>query len=155
MRSSFVQTKRSQEGLVRYAFSECPLEREGALFSKFFSDLWGLSSDNAWSNRYSSISEALRGFKRGGLPAVSLVISPMALKKICGATLDLDEIDKIMAIKGYVSEVEGLRVLVTDLPQHQSVLITEPSLAGNCTRVGDHLGLLVRRADQTVALVEE
>jgi hypothetical protein len=155
MRSSFVQTRRSQEGTVRYAFSECPLESEGLLFARFFSDLWDLSLKNGWSNRFSSIGGAVRSFKRQGLPVVSLVISPMALKKICGSTLDLDEIDKIMALKGYVSEVEGLKVLVSDLSSNRSVLVTEPVLAGNCTRVGNHLGVLVRRADQTIALVEE
>ncbi len=155
MRGSFVQTKRSQDGIARFAFSECPLELEGALLARFFQVLWGLSEQNGWSNRYTSISGAVRGFKKIGMPAVSLVISPHALKKICGTSLDLDEIDKMMAIKGFVSEVDGLRVLVTDLPRNQSMLISEPSLAGVCTRVGNHLGVLVRRADQTIALVEE
>ena len=155
MRGSFVRTKRSLEGVARYAFSECPLDLEGALFSRFFTSLWGMSEENGWSNRYSSISGALRGFRDKGMPPCSLVISPHALKKICGAQLDLDEIDKVMALKGYVSEVGGLKVLVSDLPHNQAMLTAEPALVGNCTRVGNHLGVLVRRVDQTIALVEE
>lgn len=155
MRRSFVRTRRSQDGVARYAFSECPLDLEGTMLSRLFTALWGMSEENGWSNRYTSIPGALRGFRDKGMPPHSLVISPHALKRICGTDLDLDEIDKLMLLRGYVSEVEGLKVLVTDLPHNQAMLTAQPILVGNCTRVGNHLGILLRRVDQTIALVEE
>lgn len=153
MRGSFVQVRRSGDNLVRFSFSPCPLEQEAPLFLELFRSLWGLSEQKSWSNRCASITEGLDRCRSFGFSPDSVVIPASCLASVCGVSLSSEQVEQAMKVQGWVARVEGLKVLVSDLPDECSVVLAPPSVVGNCVRIHDSLGVVIRRSNQSLILV--
>jgi len=82
---------------------------------------------------------------------------PLALlSEVCGRPVRPEEAEKMMSLKGFVAEVDGLRVLAsTGLPDGAAIVAAAPGDVGVYTRVGDWLGLFFKRVDRTIALVRD
>lgn len=140
---------------VRYGFSECPIERESNLLEGLFRYLWAASEKSGWTNRCTSIASAKRTLEGYGLLPRSLIVPFPKLREICGQEITLDEARKLMLAQGCVAEVDGVRVLFSELPEGQMILGTAPPMVGIYTRIDDHLGLLLRKVDQSMVLINE
>ena len=147
-RGSLVATRVSRlRGVARYGFFECPPEDEGALLPRFFSELWGLSASNGWTNRCTSLSEASAKMK---LQARSIVVPYGLVERV--SSLTHEEADQLMTMQGYISKGDQ-QILVADLPEGHAILTAAPALLGYYTRVDIQLGVLFTRADESIFLV--
>lgn len=154
-RRSFVQTVISHDGTVRYGFSECDLEDEQHLMAEFYRILWKTSVDMGWDNRCSSIAEAKAKLLGYGLEPRTLIVPLVRLSQICGQEITLDDARKLIVAQGYIAEVDGIRVLFSYLPEGQMIMAIAPTLVGVYTRADDHIGLLLRKVNQSVVLINE
>ena len=154
-RRSFVRPVLSRDEMVRFGFSECPVEDEPHLMSEFFRILWSTSEQARWSNRCNSIAQAKQIIEGYGLLARTLVVPFATLHQVCGQDVSLDDARKLTVAQGCVAEVDGVRVLFSDLPQGQMILGTAPPLVGIYTRIDDHVGLVFRKINQSVVLINE
>lgn len=153
-RRSFVQPS-VKDGIVRYGFSECDLEDEQHLLAEFWRLLWKTSVDYGWENRCSSIVEAKDRLVSFGLEPRTLIVPLITLSKVCGQEISLDDARKLIVAQGYIAEVDGIRVLFSYLPEGQMILSAAPPLVGAYTRIDGHIGMIFRRVDQTVVLINE
>jgi hypothetical protein len=154
-RRSFVQAVPSREHVVRYGFSECPLEDESNLLGEFYRILWSTSETQGWVNRCKTIAQAKQILESFGLLPRTLLVPFATLHKVCGQEISLDEARKLTVSQGCVAEVDGLKVLFSDLCEGQLILGTSPPLVGVYTRIDDHVGLVFRKIDQSVVLINE
>jgi len=150
MRNTFVLTRRSKEGIGRYGFSEVPLDEEGALIAELHRILVKTSRDKGWTNRCRTAAEGIARMRSFGLEPKYVVVSSA---DVCESKDDKAAYDKIDLAKGHVTEIDGIHVLVAELPKGQALVTTLPNLTGVYTRVGTHVGVMIQRADQSVVVV--
>lgn len=149
MRSQFIPTRLGSTGLVRYGFSESPHE-EDDLFVQRIHD--AISSQPDWTNRCSSLADAMAYLRAGGLEPRSIVVSEKCLPEI-SPDLVIEDAQKMMGHQGYVTKIEDVQVLIADIPVEKALVAAAPSLVGVYTRVGDYLGVLLLRADRSIVAV--
>jgi hypothetical protein len=152
-RGTFVPTRISQRGVARYAFSHCPIEQESRLVGELHRVLTETSLRQGWSNRCSSVSEAVDRLRTGGVIPRSLVISDSLLPSICGPDYDLASVRRLMAAQGFVTMVDGMQVILGDLPEGAALVAAAPAGVGYYKRIGDHLGVLVQRVNRALMVV--
>jgi len=154
-RRSFVQPVVSREKVLRYGFSECPLDEEPRLLAEFYRTLWALSDISGWANRCTSIAQAKHRLESFGLLPRTLIVPFVTLHEVCGREISLDDAIKLIIAQGHVAEVDGIRIFFSDLPPGQMILGTAPTLVGVATRIDDHVGLVFQRIHQAVILINE
>lgn len=155
-RGSFVLgQRRSSDGTVRTAFVNCPLDKESLLLAELHRALWETSVQHNWPNRCSSIAKATARMAALGLEPGALIVSTPFLEEACGKALSVEDAEKLMLVQGYVAEVEGVKVLASDLPDGKALLVTSRALMGVYVRSEDHLSILLRRVDRSLVLVRE
>jgi len=147
-RGGFVGTRPSKDGDARYGFSL--LSEEGdpdVLVLALYRDVRGLSTQGNWGNRCSSVLVAMERLRKSGLEPKSLILSSALLKEVCG--------EKAASVKGgFVTTLEGgLQVFVAALPDGAALVLPSPEKLGFYTRVRDYVGVMIRRADQTIMVV--
>lgn len=153
MRRTFLPTRRSSDGNVRFGFSECLPEQDGALLAELYQVLSELSHRQGWTNRCRGLSEAAERLRMLGADPFHLVVGPDQLAEACGKTVSIEDAEKMMLAQGFVAEVSGVKVLAGPLPPGAAMLTASPSQLGIYTRVDDRLGLLIKRVDRAVVLV--
>ena len=153
MSGQFVSVQVSQHtGKARYAFCECPPASEPVLLPRLWAKVAELGGQQGWGNRCTSIAEALDRMKAQGLVPRSMVVAYSLLGDVC--QLDRQTADALMSAQGHVMEIEGLQILVSDLPQDKAFVAASPALLGYYTRTDDHLGLMFTQVDKTLILVD-
>ena len=130
------------------------LGEEEAFFFELYKAVWALSAEYRWTNRCTSIAEAVARMSGFGLMPKVLVVSLTLLQEACQREVTVEEAEKLMMVQGHITEVNGLRVLLaTKLPPSAAVLATAPNLVGAYTRVDDYLSVLLYQADRALVLV--
>jgi hypothetical protein len=153
MRGGILLTRPSREGCVRYGFSDVPLEQEDQFFLKLLDMLWLLSENQGWTNRCDSIPQAYNRMGQSGYSPRALVIPYPLLQEASGSMLSPSEAANMMKLHGYVAQSQGMDILVADIPAGHALLVTSPPLVGFYTRMDNHLGILLQRANQTLMMV--
>jgi len=154
MRGDFLMGKRSKDGLARFAFFPCALEQEGEVLRQLCRTLTRISVASEWSNRCRSVQEATTFMVGQGLEPRMLVAPFSLLEKACGVDVGEDEAENLMLAQGHIAEVDGVRlVTTTSLPDGTAILAAAPSIVGTYFRVDDQLGIMVRQASRSIALV--
>ncbi len=153
MRGTFLPTRRNAEGFAPFGFSYCPPGAEGSLIRELHRVLFSLSARERWPNRCNSPGQAVQYLRLSGVEPKSLVISESQLSAIVGNTFDLEEIRRMMALRGFVAVVDGMQVVLSDLPSGFALVTAAPTRVGVYTRVGDHVGLLMQRINRSLAVV--
>lgn len=148
LRGTFLPTSRSLDGVARFAFTECPVGEEDRLLSELYDVLWKASVQQDWSNRCISLGQARERMVSLGLEPRTFIVSLSFLKD-----LSTEDADKLMQFQGYVTEVEGIRILASTLPPGRAILVATPIQAGLYVRSGDYVGLLVYHANRSLILV--
>jgi len=147
-RSTFVQTRRRSDGVVRSGFSECPLAAEGALLTELYRGLWTLGQEHGWDNRFPTLTQARERMAEPRL----VVVSDALLREVGGGDLTPEDVEQLMLTRGYVLEADGLKVLAGGLASG-AMLAAAPSSTGFYTRTGDWLSIFVQRANRAILLV--
>jgi hypothetical protein len=83
----------------------------------------------------------------------SLVVSESQLTETLGSDFDLNSARRAMVFQGYVTMVDGMQLLLSDLAEGLALVAGPPSTVGIYTRVGDHLGLLLQQVDRAIMVV--
>lgn len=149
MRNTFLPVRRGSEGHARYGFSSCTIEEEGDLLKEFYRVLETLSVREGWDNRCTSVEVAIQK-----MAAPKTVVVPGAfLGEVCGKEVDLELAQQRMSLQGYVAMVNGMQVLLADLPDGAALVTAAPAVAGTYTRVGDHVGILAQRVNSAFMVV--
>jgi hypothetical protein len=139
--------------MVRFAFTECPVEEEGHLLTELYDVLWRTSVQQGWGNRCIDLGQARDLMKAlGGTPG-AFIVGPSILASATGKDLSEEDIDKLMRYQGFVAEVDGVKILASDLPDGKTILASAPSQVGFYVRSGDYLGVLICRASHSLILV--
>jgi hypothetical protein len=149
MRGSFLPTRLSSAGTVRFGFSPVPLTAD----DKLLVTLHRTISAQFPEKRCTSIEEATTRLLAQGLEARTLVLPESWLPEICGPDLDVTAARETMAKQGYVTKIDDLQVLVADLPPEMAFVAAAPALVGVYTRIADFLGVLIFRADRAIVAV--
>jgi hypothetical protein len=150
-RGQFLKGCRSENGSARLAFFL--EEEEDDAFERLLKDLRSISVEHSWGNRCNSIREAQAFMVGQGLEPRMLVV-PYSMLREVGVDVGQEEAENLMLAQGCIAEVEGLRVITsTVLSPGSAVLSAAPALVGTCVRVDDRLGLLIRQANRSIALV--
>jgi len=84
-----------------------------------------------------------------------LIVPFPKLRQLCGHEITLDEARKLTVAQGCVAEVNDIKILFSELPEGQMILGTAPPMVGVYTRIDDHVGLLLRKVDQSMVLINE
>jgi hypothetical protein len=129
MRGAFVPTNVSMHGYARYGFSECLLDQESDLLLAFYRSLLEESTKGSWSNKVSSVAEAITLMPKLGFEP-KILIGPAS-----------------------VEPVGNLAVVRSDLPEGTAILSAHPQNTGSYTRVGDYVGVLAQRIDRAFVVV--
>lgn len=153
MRRKFVQVQASSSGTARYGFSECAIEAEGDLLCEFYQSLKGISVREGWSNRCRGVDQALKRLPERGVTPKSVVVSGRLLADILEDDCDLEMAQRRMDMQGFVAMVDGMQILLGDLPDGAALVAADPQHVGCYTRVADHLGLLAQRVDRAIMVV--
>lgn len=149
MRNTFLAVRRGSEGVARYGFSSCTVEGEDDLLSEFYQVLESISVQQDWDNRCTSVEAAIQK-----MAAPKTVVVPGSfLGEVCGEDVDLGLAQQRMSLQGYVAMVNGMQVLLADLPEGTALVVAAPATAGTYTRVGDHVGILAQRVDSAFMVV--
>jgi len=153
-RGSFVLgQRRSSDGTVRMAFVNCPMDKESLMLIELHRTLWATSVQHNWPNRCSSISQATARMAALGMESGALVVSSSFLEEACGKALSVEDAEKMMLMQGYVAQVDGLKILASDLPTGTAILTSPRAQAGIYVRSEGHLAVLIRRANRSLVLV--
>lgn len=153
MRRTLLPTRLSVDGNVRFGFSECLPEQDGALLVELHRVLSELSLRSGWNNRCRGLSEAVERIRMLGSEPFHLVVGPDQLTEACGETVSVEDAEKMMLAQGFVVKVSGVKVLAGPLLPGTAMVTASPSQLGVYTRVDDRLGLLLKRVDRAVVLV--
>ena len=149
MRGTFLPARCSASGFARYGFSECSIEGESSLIVEFHKVLSRLSAREGWSNRCTTIQEAISRLSE----PKSLVISEAILAEVMGDEIGIEEARRLMAMRGYVAMLDGMQVVLSDLSEGAALVLASPKVTGFYTRVGEHLGVLAQRVDRAIMVV--
>lgn len=136
MRGTFLPTRKSRDGIVRYGFSTCPVGEEGVLATELARVLWEGGPEEGWGIRCSAVATAIEAFRGKGLEPRTLVVSSQLAREVLGQETPPPE--------GLAGIVDKMQVLVTGLPENVALVALPPARAGFCVRVGDSMGMLVR-----------
>lgn len=151
MRGMFLQTRPSREGIVRYGFSPVLVGQDDALLVELHRVL---SSRPTWPSRCTSVQEAIQRLQQNGMEPHTIIASPNLLTEITpGLDVSLDEAWAAMRARSEVAVVSGVTVLLADLPGRAGFVAAMPALVGSYVRTGEHLGVVVQRADQALMVV--
>jgi hypothetical protein len=153
MRGSFRLTRRNAEGLAPFGFSAAPVGQEDDLLNELFRVLEETSAREGWSNRCSGVPEALDRMQSLGLEPKSVVVSESLVAEMLGPGFDLEGARRTMATQGFLTAINGMQVLLSNLPKGSALVTGPPSMVGVYTRVGDHVGLLLQRVNRSVMVV--
>lgn len=151
MRGTFLQTRRSSEGNVRFAPTECPPEQEGQFMGELFRVLDDVSFRNGWANRCKTLREAKATMTSLGEKPRAVVVPPSILEAACGRKVALTEAERLMMVQGYVTRLDGLLVLAADLPDNKLLLASDS--VGVYVRSYDHVGIMIHKADRSLVVV--
>lgn len=146
MKGTFLPTRLSREGTARYGFSHVPVGTDDTLLRELHRILAGQS------NRCKTITEALQRLQGNGFEPKTLVVGEGLLSEVV-PRLTPTEAWAAMQAKSEVGSVDGLTILLADLPGKAALVATLPNLVGYYTRTGDYLGVLIRQFHQTVMVV--
>lgn len=151
MRGTFLPTRPSREGVVRYGFSLVPVGHDDALLVELHRSL---SSRSNWAGRCTNVQEAIHRLQANGMEPHTIIASPTLLAEITpGLDVSLDAAWARMRAQSEVAVVSGVTVLLADLPARAGFVAAMPALVGSYTRTGDHLGVVIQRADQALMVV--
>jgi hypothetical protein len=153
MRGRFLRTRRNVEGLAPFGFSYCPVGEEGPLLNELHRTLWEISTQEGWSNRCTSIAGAVNYLHALDLEPKSLVVSESQIAGLLGPDFDLSAARRTMAVQGFVTVIDGMQLLLSDLPEGSALVAGAPSALGIYTRVGDYLGMLLQRINRVIVMV--
>lgn len=141
MRGEFRATTPSREGVIRYGFSLVLVGDDDALLGALY---------RAIEHRVTSVREAMYRIEACGMEPQSIVVSPQLLAEIIGhASVPMDDARK----QGEVATFHGVTVFLADLPGRAGLVAAAPGLVGSYVRTGDYLGVVIERADQSIAVV--
>jgi len=143
-RGKFVQTRKTSEGLYRFAFFPCSLEEEGEVPAQLLKSLWAMSLGSNWSNRHRTVSEAIQVMKESPFKPKTVVLPRALAESFAGCTLP-------EGTQAFV--VGGLNILIASLPEQSAIVATHPACLGVYARIGDHIGLQLYGVSQTLRLV--
>jgi hypothetical protein len=133
MRGTFLQTRKSAGGIVRYGFSSCTVADEGVLTTELARVLWDLPETHGI--RCNAVATAVEAFRGHGLEPRTLVVSSQLARTVLGQDVPPE---------GLAGVMDTMQVLVTGLPETVALVALAPRQAGLCVRVGDNIGMLVR-----------
>jgi len=152
MRGTFLQTRLSRDGIVRFAPTFCPPGKEGPLMVELFRVLSEVSEREGWSNRCKDLTEAQDVMRSLGETPRALVVPPSTLEEACGEAMPVEQAERLMMMQGYVSRTsDGLLILASDLPEGKSLLASDS--VGAYVRSYDHVAVLIRKADRSLVMV--
>lgn len=149
----FVQTRRRDEGEIWSGFLECPLEEETLLLKLLFRQLWTISANAGWSNRCSSLADAMDLAALFGFKPFGIVVPISDLKEVSGEALSLEEAEKLMRYRGFVAKTGDVHIFVGDLDVGTAIVTSEPEQLGSYLRTDDSLSVMLFRADRRLILV--
>lgn len=134
-----------KEGTVMQAFFKCPILEEDLYLSKLFEEL------SLKVPCVGSVARAVEVMKGRGMTPQHLI---MPFKDF---ELDMTpkEAENLMLSKGYVAEVDGLKILSAReaIPSGSALLFANRSETGVYTRSEDFLALTFYRADRSVLVI--
>lgn len=143
-RGQFMPTRTSKTGSARYGFSQCAIEDEAVLLGRLYRCL---STQSPTTPRCSDVPQAIMRLHVGGLEAQAIVLSAVDAAVMLGVQETEPE--------GLVGVVQGMNVLVADLPKGAALVMTAPARLGIYQRVEDYVGLLFYRIDQNMVVVDD
>ena len=123
-------------------FFQCAMEDEYLLFQRLCEYLRAQEP-----LRCSSVQVAIDRLRGLGLEAKSVVVSEE------DATVMLVLTEPLSGC--FAGTVNGMKVLVSDLPKGVAVVTVDPTRLGLYTRVSDHLGVLLQRVDRNMMVVDD
>jgi hypothetical protein len=144
MRGGFTQTHPSRDGVIRYGFSHVPVGHDDALLVELHRTLTARAPAPC-----TTVHEAMDRLGREGFDPHVIVVSPALLAEIVHEA-NIDEAWRAMRTRSEVATVMGVTVVLADLPARAGFVATLPALVGTYTRTGDHLGVVIQRAGQTL-----
>ena len=143
-----------EEDFVLQGFFDCPIDEESPLVSRLYDTLWASSKKHGWDNRCKSLKDSAAKMASLGYDPKWLLIPHSEVEEVCGGELTPEDVEKLTLVKGYVAEVDSVKVLVTDaLPEGAAILGTLPSLVGHYMRSYDYLSILLAGVNRTIVLV--
>ncbi len=151
MKGTFLPTRPSRDGVARYGFSHVPVATDDALLAELHRSLSVLSEREGWSNRCKSVLEALQRMQGFGLEPKTIVVGPARLAEV--SDIAPEDARAAMRDNREVATFEGATVLLADLSGTSAFVCAAPPLVGYYTRVGEHLGILLQRVNQTLVVV--
>lgn len=143
-RGQFVATRMGRTGVARFGFSSCAFAEEAQLFQRFYA--W-LSGRTGTAIRCKGVQVAVDRFRALGLEAKAVVVSSADAAEMLGKNEPVPV--------GFAGMVNGMKLLVADMPKGAAVVTVGPDRLGVYTRVAEHLGLLFQRIDQNVMVVDD
>ena len=152
MRGSFLPTRISKEGFVRFGCAPLPVGGEAGLLRVLCSTLRATSQQEGWANRCTSIEMAVSCMHSFGYEPHHVVVGP-SLLSVVAPDVSLVEAQNRMQAGSKVALFDGIPILLADLPEGQALITSHPNLLGVYTRVGDYVGVLLQHADKAVVVV--
>ncbi len=149
MKRNFLPTRASVQGLVRFGFSTVPLGEEDCLLEPLHTAICA----HGTRERCISVRDGIQRLRSTGFEARTVVLPESRLSEICGTDFDRTKARALQKAQGYVALVDGMQVLVGDLPSDKALVATVPALVGVYSRIGESLGILLFRVDRTVVAV--
>lgn len=147
-----VQVGYSEKAPLRLGFFRCALEEEDTWLAKSTCGMIQAKLPNVFSDFRSAVGHmAQRGFT-----PEHWVLSLELLNELVGLDLSKKEATDLMALQGYVAQVEqvgGLKVLVADLDPGHQILVATPTLSGLMIRSDNYLAVSLWRATSAWAYV--
>ena len=141
-RGTFVGSYTNPTGTARMGFFPCTLEEENPLFRALYEQLRlerGL--------RCSAVQAAVDRLRGSGLEAKAIVVSEEEAVTMLGLTEPLAGC--------FAGTVNGMKVLVSDLPRGAAIVVADPVYLGLYARVSDHLGILLQHMDRSMVVVDD
>lgn len=146
MAGNWLQTRQSSTGQGRFGFTECEIGDEARLVKALYEALVLAT----WAIKCQDVASAVQRVDS----ACTLVVSYDFLKEFSTETLTVEEVTKLIFAQGYITKVGDLSLLASEgLTGRTAIVTTAPALAGFYTRIGDHVGLMLRSADRTIGVV--
>ena len=152
MRGTFVRTRPSKQGFVRFGFSSVPVGDDDLLLAELFRSLLQCSTQEEWGNRCTDVKDAVARIQSYGMAPYAVTLSFDTLETVL-PDVSLEDARTAMAQGSQVAEIEGVRVLVADLPSKTALVTALPVLTGVYIRTGDYVGVMAQKVDQTIILV--
>lgn len=155
-RGGFVEFPRlTREGCARYGFSLIPVSQEDVLLGVLYRAVSELSTRHGWLNRCRGVPEAVDRLRSAGLEPRSLIIPESMLPVVMDPGYDLTAVRRLATLRGFVGVVDGMQVMLSNLPEGAAIVAAGAPHVGIYTRVGDHLGLLLQRVNRIMVIARD